>query len=82
MYLPSPIWIWWHAVPELLFHVSRSWCVFEPVHSAPPCFSFFLFFFSVKAGTDALVWEWALVRAVNSLLMDTDVVSFFLTKLL
>ena len=42
----------------------------------------FLFFFSVKAGTDALVWEWALVCAVNSLLMDTDVVSFFLTKLL
>ena len=68
---------------NLFFHVSRSWCVFEPVHSAPPCFSFsFFFFFSVKAGTDALVWEWALVCAVNSLLMDTDVVSFFLTKLL
>ena len=45
-------------------------------------FLFLSFFFSVKAGTDALVWEWALVCAVNSLLMDTDVVSFFLTKLL
>lgn len=44
--------------------------------------SFFFFFLSVKAGTDASVWEWALVCAVNSLLMDTDVVSFFLTKLL
>ena len=42
----------------------------------------FIFFFSDKAGTDALVWEWALVCAVNSLLMDTDVVSFFRTKLL
>ena len=64
---------------NFFFHVSRSWCVFEPVHSAPPWFSFFL---SVKAGTDASVWEWALVCAVNSLLMDTDMVSFFLTKLL
>ena len=45
-------------------------------------FLFLSFFFSVKAGTDALVWDWALVCAVNSLLMDTDVVSFFLTKLL
>lgn len=43
---------------------------------------FLFFFLSVKAGTDASVWEWALVCAVNSLLMDTDVVSFFLTKLL
>lgn len=37
----------------------------------------FFFFFSVKAGADASIWEWALVWAVNSLLMDTDVVSFF-----
>lgn len=38
---------------------------------------YLLFFFSVKAGADASIWEWALVWAVNSLLMDTDVVSFF-----
>lgn len=55
-----------------LFHVSRSRRGFEPVHSALP-----FIFFSVKAGADASVWEWALVWAVNSLLMDTDVVSFF-----